>query len=167
MASANPPWSIRMKRKGNEMTSRHTKANDEAQIREIIEDWASALRAKNVDGVMSHYAPDLVQFDMAPPLRYAGRDVHEKGLKEWFSSWKGPIGYEIRDLAVTAGENAAFCHSLNRMSGTRTNGEKTDVWFRYTLCFRNIGGEWKIAHAHESVPFYMDGSYKAAVDLKP
>jgi hypothetical protein len=25
----------------------------------------------------------------------------------------------------------------------------------------------KIAHEHESVPFYMDGSFKAAVDLTP
>jgi uncharacterized protein (TIGR02246 family) len=149
------------------MTTRHNKANDEAQIRALIEDWANALRAKNVDRVMSHYAPDLVQFDMAPPLKHPGVDVLKKGLKEWFSSWNGPIGYEIRDLAITAGEDAAFCHSLNRMSGTKTNGEKSDVWFRHTFCFRSIGGEWKIAHAHESVPFYMDGSYKAAIDLKP
>ncbi len=167
MATAIPPRSIRMKRMGKEMTTRYTKANHEAQIRALIDDWAIALRAKNVDGVMSHYAPDLVQFDMAPPLKYAGRDMFKKGLKEWFSSWKGSIGYEIRDLVITAGEDAAFCHSLNRLSGTKTNGEKSDVWLRHTLCFRNIDGEWKIAHAHESVPFYMDGSYKAAIDLKP
>lgn len=156
-----------MKRRGNEMRTPRNRANDESQIHALIEDWANALRAKHVDGVMSHYAPDLVQFDMAPPLTYAGRDVLKKGLKEWFSSWKGPIGYKIRDLTITAGEDAAFCHSVNRLSGTKTNGEKSDVWFRHTLCFRKIEDEWKIAHAHESVPFYMDGSFKAAVDLKP
>jgi ketosteroid isomerase-like protein len=54
------------------------------------------------------------------------------------------------------------------LSGTKTDGEKADVWwFRQTLCFRRSGGEWRIAHQHESVPFYMDGSYRAAVDLKP
>jgi PhnB protein len=63
------------------------------------------------------------------------------------------------------GDDVAFCHSLNRISGTKT--EKSDIWFRHTLGFRKIGGEWKITHEHESVPFYMDGSYKAAVDLKP
>jgi PhnB protein len=26
---------------------------------------------------------------------------------------------------------------------------------------------WKIAHLHQSVPMYMDGSLRAAVDLKP
>ena len=123
------------------------------------------MRAKNADGVMAHYAPDSVTFDLAPPLISTGADA--KGLQAWFATWPGPIGYEIRDLNITAGDDAAFCHSLNRLSGTKTDGEKADVWFRQTLCFRKIGGEWKIAHQHESVPFYMDGSYLAAVDLKP
>lgn len=165
MASANPPWSIRMKRKGNEMTTRHTKANDEAQIRALIEDWASALRVKNADGVVSHYAEGFVQFSLAPPLISTAADA--KGLKAWFSTWQGPIGYEIRHLSITVGDGAAFSHSLNRLSGTTTDGEKAALWFRHTLGFRKIDDKWKIAHEHESVPFYMDGSYKAAVDLKP
>jgi len=32
---------------------------------------------------------------------------------------------------------------------------------------REVGGAWKDRHEHISVPFYMDGSVKAAVDLKP
>ena len=50
------------------------------------------------------------------------------------------------------------------MSG---DGEKTELWFRHTMGFRKIGNEWKIAHEHESVPFYMDGSFRAAIDLQP
>ena len=72
-----------------------------------------------------------------------------------------------RDLNITAGDDVAFCHSLIRLSGTTTDGEKADVWFRLTLCLRKIGGEWQITHRRESVPFYMDGSYRAAVDLRP
>jgi ketosteroid isomerase-like protein len=61
----------------------------------------------------------------------------------------------------------AFSHSLNRISGKRTNGEETDVWVRATACFRKMDGKWKVTHEHFSVPFYMDGSGRAAVDLKP
>ena len=50
---------------------------------------------------------------------------------------------------------------------TEVDSGKNEVWFRQTLCFRKIRGAWKIAHQHESVPFYMDGSYRAAVDLEP
>ena len=38
---------------------------------------------------------------------------------------------------------------------------------RVTACHRKINGKWLITHEHVSVPFYMDGSYRAAVDLKP
>jgi uncharacterized protein (TIGR02246 family) len=135
------------------------------QVRGLVDDWARALRAKDVDGVMAHYTADSVTFDLAPPLISTGADA--KGLQAWFSTWRGPLGYEIRDLNITAGDDVAFCHGLNRLSGTKTDGEKADVWFRQTLCLRKIGGEWRIAHQHESVPFYMDGSFRAAVDLKP
>jgi ketosteroid isomerase-like protein len=58
----------------------------------------------------------------------------------------------------------AFSHSLNRISGKRTDGEETDVWVRATVCYFKIDGRWRIAHEHVSVPFYMD-SGKASVDL--
>jgi ketosteroid isomerase-like protein len=137
----------------------------EAEIRALVDHWANAIRAKDVDGVMAHYAADSVTFDLAPPLMSTGADA--PGLRAWFATWRGGLGYEIRDLTIFADADAAFCHSLNRLSGTKTDGEKNDIWFRLTLGFRNVGGAWKIAHQHESVPFYMDGSYRAAVDLKP
>jgi PhnB protein len=115
---------------------------------------------------MSHYAPDLVAFDMAPPLQHRRDDVAQ-GLAEWFATWEGSIGYEMRDLAVTTSNDIAFAHGLNRLSGKRTDGQNTDVWLRATACFRKMSGGWMLVHEHNSVPFYMDGSFRAAVDLKP
>jgi len=149
------------------MTTENKQVNDERQIRTLIDNWANAIRAKDVDGLMSHYTPDILVFDLAPPLQYAGIDAYRKNFEEWFSSFQGSIGCEIRDLSINAGDDVAFGHSLNRISGNRTSGEETDVWVRATVCYRKIDGEWRIAHEHASVPFYMDGSYKAAVDLKP
>jgi len=150
------------------MTTAKTKAIEEAQIRTVIDNWANAMRAKNADGVVSQYAPDSVKFILAPPLQYT-RDnpFDKKGLEKWFSSFQGPIGYEIRELNITTGDDVAFCYSLNRMMATTTQGAKVDLWFRETLGFRKIAGKWTITHEHSSVPFYMDGSYKAAVDLNP
>jgi ketosteroid isomerase-like protein len=53
------------------------------------------------------------------------------------------------------------------MTGTKTNGAKADLWFRETACFRREGGRWRITHMHNSVPFAMDGSDKALLDLQP
>jgi uncharacterized protein (TIGR02246 family) len=147
------------------MTKENSRAADEAEIRTLIDHWAKALRAKDADGVVSHYG-DNVMFVLAPPLQVSG-EADAKNLKAWFSTWQGPIGYDIRDLNIIAGNNVAFCHSLNRMSGTKTDGGNVDMWFRETLGLRKIGGKWMITHEHSSVPFYMDGTFKAAVDLKP
>jgi uncharacterized protein (TIGR02246 family) len=149
------------------MATEKNKAIDEAQIRQLIDNWAKALRAKDINGLMSHYTPDILVFDLAPPLQYAGADAYRKNFDEWFTSFQGPVGYEIRDLSITTGDDAAFSHSLNRISGTRTNGEETDVWVRATVCFRKVDGKWRVTHEHVSVPFYMEPPYKASLDLKP
>jgi uncharacterized protein (TIGR02246 family) len=149
------------------MAAKNSKATDQARIRQLLDNWVEALRSKDVGAVMSHYAPDIVAFDLAPPLQYTGADLYRKNWEAWFPTFRGPIGYEIRDLSIAASDDVAFCHSFNRITGTRTDGEKTNVWVRATICCRKIDGKWKIAHEHQSVPFYMDGSYRAAVDLKP
>jgi uncharacterized protein (TIGR02246 family) len=149
------------------MTIKNSTASDQAQIQQLIDNWVQALRAKDVNGVISHYAPDVLVFDLAPPLQYKGANAYRANWEAWFPTFRGPIGYDIRDLSIAASDDIAFCHSFNRITGTRTDGEKTDVWVRATVCCRKIDGRWKIVHEHQSVPFYMDGSYRAALDLKP
>jgi PhnB protein len=149
------------------MTVKNSQTSEQTQIRQLIDRWADALRSKDVDGVMSLYAPDIMAFDLAPPLQYRGAGTYRKNWEEWFPTFRGPIGYEIRDLNIAASEDLAYCHSFNRITGTRTDDEKTDVWVRATVCCRKLDGQWKIVHEHQSVPFYMDGSYRAALDLKP
>ena len=141
-----------------------TPHGEEAQIRSLIEDWAAALRAKDVSRVMSHQTADATQFTLAPPL--ISTDGTDE-LQSWFDNWRGPIGFETRDQAIVARDGIAFSHGLIRMTATSVGGEEADLWFRLTLGFRKIEGTWKIVHTHESVPFYMDGSYRAAIDLKP
>src|SRR5262245_40769996 len=96
---------------------------EEAEGRRLVDDCSRAIRSRDVDGLVSHYAPDVRQFDLAPPLEYRGADVLRKSVADWFASFRGPIDYEVRDLSITAAEDVAFCHSLNRITGARTSGE--------------------------------------------
>jgi ketosteroid isomerase-like protein len=148
------------------MTTENSRADDEAQIRELIEERVRAIRAKDVDALMSNHAPEVVMFDALDPLRYVGSDVVRERAGQWLSWYQGPVGYEVRDLSVTAGDEAAFCHYLYRVSGTMTNGSEVDMWVRSTVCFRKTGGAWVVAHEHTSVPFDAE-SGKASVNLKP
>jgi uncharacterized protein (TIGR02246 family) len=149
------------------MTTRTDGSNNEAEIRHLIDAWAKAVRAKDVNAAMALYAPDALSFDLAPPLQYRGAGANRESLEEWFPTFRGSVGYEIRDLSITAGDEVAFSHSLNRISGARTDGTKTDVWVRATVCLRKIGGKWTITHEHVSVPFEMTPPFKASLDLKP
>jgi len=149
------------------MTARNDRSSDEAEIRQLVDGRVKTLHAKDVNAAMSPYAPDLLLFDLAPPLQYRGAAVNRKGLEEWFLTFRGPVGYEIRDLGITAGDDVAFCHSLNRITGARTDGTETDVWVRATVCLRKIDGKWTITHEHVSVPFEMTPPFKASLDLKP
>jgi ketosteroid isomerase-like protein len=138
----------------------------ESQVRSLIEDWAQAVRAKDVHARLVNHAPDVVTFDALNPLRRVGTAGIEERVRQWFATYEGSIGFEVRDLSVTAGNDVAFAHSLNRVSGTLTNGRKVDMWIRDTACFRNVHGKWMATHTHVSVPFDADTG-KASVDLKP
>lgn len=148
------------------MTSENSKANDEAHIRALIEDRVKAIRDKDINALMSNHAPDVLTFDALNPLRYIGSDKVKERAEQWFSWYQGPIGYEIRDLSITAGEEVAFCHYLYRVSGTMTNGREVNMWVRSTVCYRKIDGKWTLTHEHTSVPFDAE-SGKASLDLNP
>ena len=141
----------------------------ETEIRQLMAEREAAMRAGDAELLVSGYAPEAVQFDLAPPLLHTGPELHDaNGLRNWFATYGGSVNFEIHDLTVTAGEDIAFCHSLNRLFSTPDGAPGSfQLWFRATVCLRKIDGTWRITHEHKSTPFYMDGSFKAALDLQP
>ena len=137
----------------------------EALIRQRVEDGVKALRAKDIDGVMSLYAPNIVSFDIVPPLRYVGADRKRRAWQEAFAAYTG-LDYEVRDLNVTTQGELAFVHSLNHVNGTLASGHITDMWLRWTACFQRIDGVWLVVHDHVSVPADLERG-QAVLDLTP
>jgi ketosteroid isomerase-like protein len=136
----------------------------ERAIKDAILARAAALSAKDADAIFKSGAAGFVGFSLAPPLKENGG---KDGLRAWLASWDGPIGLELRDLKVVADGDVAYAHGFVHMTGRKTDGAAVDLWYRQTLGLRRRGDAWKIVHEHSSVPFYMDGSFKAAVDLTP
>jgi len=102
-----------------EYTITTTQTHDDLQIRELFADQATAMQAKDAERVLSQYAPDVVKFDLAPPLRQSGADALDaNALRSWFARFDGPIYYETKELAVSVGDDVAFCHGLSRLSAT-------------------------------------------------
>jgi ketosteroid isomerase-like protein len=139
---------------------------DEAAIRALIEARVAALRAKDAAAAVAVLADDLVAFELAPPL-VAERATDPAALQAWLDGFEGPVETEVRDLKVHVSGDVAFAHSLNRLRAERKGGGGVDFWMRSTLGFRRRGGQWTMVHGHTSVPFRMDGSFTAAMDLDP
>ena len=143
----------------------NTDAADQAAIRAILGDRTNAHFGKVADLALKHFASDAVTYDLAPPLQYVGAD--RAALQAWFDSWDGPIGTAFGELEVEVSGDLAVARGLSHMMGSKKDGEQVDLWMCRTVVFGRRGGAWKITHQHTFVPFLMDGSYKAATDLKP
>ncbi|HVU29014.1 MAG TPA: nuclear transport factor 2 family protein [Sphingomicrobium sp.] len=137
------------------------------EIRRVIEQRLAAIRNKDAKAALSSLASDVVAFEMVPPLALppgAARDLD--AFAAWLEGLE-EIDLELRDLIVEAGGDLGFARSLNHLQAIGKAGRRVDLWMRSTLCFRREAGEWKIVHAHTSVPFYPGGEAKAAIDLQP
>lgn len=140
----------------------------EDEISAVLHDRAMAIATRDAERAVAHYADHVVSFLLAPPLSFADQQVWDPAwMEDWFQTWDGPIGYVITTPAIEAGAQIGFAHCLTHLTGRKTDGADVDLWFRYTFGLRHTPDGWKIVHEHESVPFYMDGSNRAATDLTP
>jgi len=141
---------------------------DEAQIKALLDRWAKAFEARDINGIMSNYAPGdaVVAYDVVPPLQYKGKEAYRKDYLEFLGQYDGPIQVEYRDMRVLSGGDVAFVHALERFTGKLKNGQQSDLWLRYTGGLRKVDGTWLIVHDHVSVPADFENG-KAALDLKP
>jgi ketosteroid isomerase-like protein len=142
---------------------------DVAAVRGVLAAQVAAMRARDAEGLVRQFTPDAVTCTLAPPLWNPAPVVRDvAALRAWMDTFDGPIDYENRELGVEVGGDVAFAYGVSRLSATPRGGkEGFDLWFRFTVGLRRVDGEWLIAHEHRSVPFYMDGSFRACVDLRP
>lgn len=139
---------------------------DEDQIRQQVARIAEGIKAKDLDGLRSVYAPDVVSFDVEPPLQHVGVEAKLKNWANVFTVFRD-VNYEVRGLDVAVGDDVAFGHCFGRLHGTLMNGTATKgIWVRVTLCFRKLDGAWQIVHDQASVPFDVL-SGRGVADLAP
>src|SRR5690242_6885810 len=127
-------------------------SNSEAAIHQWVDRWAKAFRGHDLDGIMALYAPEVVAYDVVPPLQFSGREAYRKDYAEFLAQYDGPIDVEIRELRILVDGNLAYAAGLERIGGVLKDGQRSDVWVRFTSIFRRRGGRWLDIHDHVSVP---------------
>lgn len=125
---------------------------DEAAIRKLVEDWARAVRAKDLKGILANHSPEMLMFDVPPPLKSKGIDAYRKTWELFFSWSDDPVVFDFDEMNVTSGNDVAYVTALMRCAGTETNGKRIKLGFRLTMGLRKIGGQWTVMHEHHSIP---------------
>jgi uncharacterized protein (TIGR02246 family) len=127
--------------------------DNEDQIRGLIERWAEAVHAGDLDAVLADHASDIVMFDVPPPYEgVRGIDAYRDTWPGFFEWQARGATFEIVSLDVTAGDDIAFAHALLRCGTPEQHASKPENLLRLTLGLRKEGGRWTVAHEHHSFP---------------
>lgn len=129
------------------MAARNTSA-PEAQVRERLEEWTKAVRARDIESVLAHHSADMVMFDVPPPVEWRGMKAYRESWELFFRHFPKEGGaFEITEMEIVASGDLACGYGLLRCGA---QGDTFPV--RLTVCLRRIGGDWTIVHEHHSVP---------------
>jgi len=124
-----------------------TQNSNETQIRALVEKWASAVRAKDMDGALANHTDDIVMFDVPMPLQSKGMQEYKKTWELFFDhSPGGPGSFDVTELRIIASESVAYCHALVTIFDSKV---------RVTIGLRKEKGQWLIAHEHHSYPIEL------------
>ena len=141
---------------------RHEAIDRHAHIAAVMEAVRQGLLTRDTD-CRCAYARDAVIFDLAPPL---AQSIDVDQLANWLEGWGGPVDQKLQNSSSQWMVTLPWAWMI-RVSTHTKSGEDAAWWMRATVCLARHSGDWKIVHEHTSVPFHMDGNYRAAVDLSP
>jgi len=128
-------------------------ADDQEQIQTLIENWAEAVHAGDLDVVLADHASDIVMFDVPPPYDgVRGIDAYRETWPPFFEWQAKGASFEIVSLDVTAGEDVAYAHALLRCGMPQELAENPENRLRLSLGLRKEQGRWVVAHEHHSYP---------------
>jgi len=127
---------------------------EEALIRALLEGWADAVRRHDLPAILAHHDPEMVMFDLPPPLQCRGIDAYAQTWNLFFRYHKPGAAFDFRELAITAGADVAFVVAIMWCGSDSSSNpmDKDGFLFRLTVGLRKIDGNWRITHEHHSVP---------------
>jgi len=124
---------------------------NETQIRQLVENWARAVRNNDIDTILAHHSDDIVMYDVPPPFQSIGIDAYRRTWDLYYAYTK-PGVFDIQELQITAGEEVAFCFAKMKCENKSNSEDFVPLDFRLTIGLKKINDQWTITHEHHSVP---------------
>ena len=129
-----------------------TTTHEQTAIRRLIDDWCTAVRSRDYDGVLKWHSPDILMFDVPGPFQSEGIEAYRKTWDLFYGWMSEPPKFQLSDVRITAGSDVAFVTARGECLGPDDSGKPAEVEFRLTIGLRKIGGNWVVEHEHHSVP---------------
>jgi uncharacterized protein (TIGR02246 family) len=130
--------------------------SDEKEIRSLVERWAKAVHAGDMDGVLLDHAEDIVMFDVPPPEEgVRGIEAYRQSWPPFFEFQRRGAVFDIVSLQITAGKEVAFAHALLRCGTEAELKAEPQNRLRLTLGLRKERGRWIVSHEHHSFPLQI------------
>ncbi len=124
----------------------------ESAIRKLIETWAVAVHAGDLEGVLADHSEDIQMFDVPPPNELRGIEAYRESWPPFFEWQRQGAVFEIVSLDVTAGKDVAFATALLRCGTQEELKKDPDNRLRLTVGLRKQGDRWVVSHEHHSFP---------------
>ncbi len=134
-------------------TTATLQTHSETQIRQLIDDHTQAICAKDLDQIMIHYAPNIVIFDMKPPLTINGLEACRHMWETSLPYMPTASGMEQQELRITISGDFAIAHWVSRFIGIDPDHPAAQMWLRITAACQRQQNHWQIIHEHVSIPF--------------
>jgi ketosteroid isomerase-like protein len=130
----------------------------QTQVHAILEEWAKATRQNRKDEILKNHVPDLVVFDVLPPMKYESAESYRQSWDDWQPETQGEGQFDLENLSVTVSTDLAFAHCFIRCGGTMPDGHTFQDLVRATFCLKQVDGTWKILHQHISKPIQQSST---------
>jgi len=124
---------------------------NEEQIRQLIENWAAAVRRKDIDNILADHSDDFIMFDVPPPFQSVGIEAYKKTWDTFFKYTKQGV-FDIQELKIFADNNIAFCIATMKCEDSTGGKGFEPLDFRLTIGLRKVNNQWIIIHEHHSIP---------------
>ena len=123
-------------------------------IADMLEAYAAAVHAKDVDAFISLYGENVCVFDTWG-WSYDGADEWRKVVTDWFGSLgTESVVVELKELESVFTEDLSVAHAFVTFKGLSAEVEELRTMDNRLTWALQLGGDgsWKVVHEHTSAP---------------
>lgn len=130
----------------------HAEQSEELAIKQMLSGFGEAVAAKDLDKIMSIYAPEIVAYDAFPPREYDGIAAYRKDYEDFFKAFPGPVKAQIDGLKIHVSGSLAYMYGVDTWEITGNDGKPIEMVFRFSDVLEKRSGKWLIVFEHLSFP---------------